>query len=139
MIAPVMPVRMTNTAVRDGMPPIFSAMPMAIGVVTDFGASDNSVWRLAPKAHAMPTADTIAVTDAGREAEHQRHPQALQLGALVVQRQRQCHRGRSKQEMDELRAFEIRRVRGAGDLQQHTSSTTAMATGLASGLKRTRS
>ena len=25
------------TAVSDGMPPLFSAMPMAIGVVTDFG------------------------------------------------------------------------------------------------------
>ena len=35
------PVIITNTAVSEGMPPIFSAMPMAIGVVTDFGAIDR--------------------------------------------------------------------------------------------------
>ena len=41
LMAPTIPVMMTITAVSDGMPPIFSAMPIAIGVVTDFGASDR--------------------------------------------------------------------------------------------------
>ena len=37
-------------------------MPIAIGVVTDFGAIDSKTTSLAPKAHAMPTALTSAVT-----------------------------------------------------------------------------
>ena len=60
--APMMPVQTTSTAVSDGRPPSRSTMPMAIGVVTDFGAIDSRVRSLAPSAHAMPTADTSAVT-----------------------------------------------------------------------------
>ena len=33
----------TITAVSDGMPPIFSLMPIATGVVTDFGAGEAMV------------------------------------------------------------------------------------------------
>ena len=36
-MAPVIPVRIVNTAVSAGSPPIFSAMPMAIAAVADFG------------------------------------------------------------------------------------------------------
>ena len=35
---PKMPTATTITAVSEGIPPLFSAMPMAIGVVTDFGS-----------------------------------------------------------------------------------------------------
>ena len=56
--APMMPVLITSTAVSEGSPPIFSAMPMAIGVVTDLGASDIVVTRVAPSAQAMAIADT---------------------------------------------------------------------------------
>ena len=51
---------MTSTAVNDGRPPIFSAMPMAIGVVTDLGAIDRMVAGDAPSSHAIPIAVTIA-------------------------------------------------------------------------------
>ena len=40
-IAPRMPVRMTRTAVSEGKPPSCSAMPMATGAVTDFGAIET--------------------------------------------------------------------------------------------------
>ena len=46
--APRMPVATANTAASAGRPPIFSAMPIAIGAVTDFGASDSSVAGDAP-------------------------------------------------------------------------------------------
>ena len=39
-IAPRMPVAMTSAAVRKGAPPIRSERPMAMGAVTDLGASD---------------------------------------------------------------------------------------------------
>jgi len=54
---------MTSTAVSVGMPPIASAIPIAIGVVTDFGASDATVCGDAPSAQASPIAVTIAVTE----------------------------------------------------------------------------
>ena len=36
---PMIPVRITAITVQPATPPISSAMPMAIGVVTDFGAA----------------------------------------------------------------------------------------------------
>ena len=39
-----------------------SATAMAIGVVTDLGASDNCVGTLAPNARAIPMADATAQT-----------------------------------------------------------------------------
>ncbi len=54
--APTTPVVTANTAASAGRPPIFSAMPIAIGAVTDFGASESSVAGEAPSAQAMPTA-----------------------------------------------------------------------------------
>ena len=56
-----MPVTMTSTAVSEGMPPMRSVMPMAMGVVTDLGASDSSVDWLAPNSQPISTADTMAV------------------------------------------------------------------------------
>jgi hypothetical protein len=58
----------TSTAVSDGRPPSFSAMPMAIGVVIDFGASDGSDSRLAPSAQPMPTAETTVISDPASSA-----------------------------------------------------------------------
>ena len=62
MIAPRMPVRITSPAVSDGSPPMLSAIPIAMGEVTDFGASELTVSMLAPSAAAMATAETTAVT-----------------------------------------------------------------------------
>ncbi|MNT11298.1 hypothetical protein D3C72_1461710 [compost metagenome] len=63
LTAPMMPVAITSTAVSDGRPPIFSATPIAIGMVTDFGASERTVSGEAPSSQAMPTADTTATTE----------------------------------------------------------------------------
>ena len=38
-------------------------MPMATGAVTDFGASDSNVSRLAPSSQPRPTAVPIAVSE----------------------------------------------------------------------------
>ena len=46
----------TSTAVNDGRPPSFSAMPIATGAVTDFGASESCVSTLPPSSAAMATA-----------------------------------------------------------------------------------
>jgi hypothetical protein len=62
-MAPRMPVVITSTAVSEGRPPMRSAIPMAMGVVTDFGANDSCVTVLAPKAAATATADSAAVTE----------------------------------------------------------------------------
>lgn len=59
--APKIPVSITTTAVNVGMPPIFSLMPMAIGVVTVFGPIDGIVNGEAPNSYAIPIALTIAV------------------------------------------------------------------------------
>ncbi len=55
------PVTTANTAASGGKPPIFSAMPIAMGVVTDFGASDSSVAGVAPSTAAIASTDTTAV------------------------------------------------------------------------------
>ena len=44
--APIRPVITANTAAKAGMPPIFSAMPMATGAVTDFGTSKTPATRM---------------------------------------------------------------------------------------------
>jgi len=56
-----MPVAITSTAVSEGRPPRRSATAMAIGVVTDFGAKEAMVARLAPSSQAMATALATAV------------------------------------------------------------------------------
>jgi len=58
--APMIPVVTANTAASAGRPPIFSAMPIAIGAVTDFGASRATVLSLAPKSVTTPIAMGIA-------------------------------------------------------------------------------
>ena len=68
IIAPRMPVRITSPAVKDGKPPIRSAMPIAMGDVTDFGASEVTVSILAPSIAAIATAETTAVTDPASNA-----------------------------------------------------------------------
>ena len=62
-LTPMMPVSITSTAVSEGRPPIFSATPMAMGMVTDLGASDSSVCGEAPSSQPMPTADTTAINE----------------------------------------------------------------------------
>lgn len=47
-MAPAIPVKTTIPAVNSGIPPIFSEMPMAIGVVTLFGAKLMMVSKEAP-------------------------------------------------------------------------------------------
>jgi len=58
-----MPVEMTSTAVSEGRPPSCSAMPIATGVVTDFGASEASASLEPPSSQAMPTAEAAAVAE----------------------------------------------------------------------------
>ena len=77
MIAPAMPVIATVTAVSEGKPPIFSAIPMAIGIVADFGASDSSVSVEAPNAHPIATAEPIAVIDPSEQCNRHRHQHRL--------------------------------------------------------------
>ncbi|MNL04395.1 hypothetical protein D3C87_1249630 [compost metagenome] len=50
LTAPMMPVAITSTAVSEGRPPIFSDTPMAIGIVTDLGASERTTSGDAPSA-----------------------------------------------------------------------------------------
>ena len=57
-----MPLAITMTVVRAGMPPISSARPMAMGVVTDLGAMVRPIRRGAPISQTMPTALTMAKT-----------------------------------------------------------------------------
>lgn len=66
--APVMPVRITSTAVSAGRPSIFSEMPMATGVVTDFGISERSTSGSSPSSQPMPNAPTTAVTEPASRA-----------------------------------------------------------------------
>jgi len=60
--AATIPVTTTITAVSDGMPPIFSLMPIATGVVTDLAASEAMVAFDAPSSQASTSAETIATT-----------------------------------------------------------------------------
>ena len=59
----MMPVAITSAAVSDGKPPSCSEMPIATGVVTDFGASDASASRVPPRIQPMPTADPAAAAE----------------------------------------------------------------------------
>ena len=62
MILPITPATTTTTAVRAGIPPLLSESAMAIGVVTDLGASDAiRVWS-APKSLPISRIDAIPTT-----------------------------------------------------------------------------
>ncbi len=63
-----MPVTMTNTAASAGMPPICSLTAMAIGLVTDLGASVRSMVASNPSAAPRATALPAAVTEPARSA-----------------------------------------------------------------------
>ncbi len=54
--APTMPVTTAKTAASAGTPPKRSAMPIATGAVTDFGASDSKTSRGRPNIHPSATA-----------------------------------------------------------------------------------
>jgi len=59
----MMPVMITNPAVKVGKPPIFSATPMATGLVTDLGATDSQTSPGAPKEYAIATALPTLTTE----------------------------------------------------------------------------
>ena len=59
VMAPKMPTNTTIVAVRDGMPPMLCVTSIAIGVVTDFAASESTTMRDAPKYCARATTDTM--------------------------------------------------------------------------------
>jgi hypothetical protein len=63
MIAPMMLVSTTETAVSDGSACRDSLMPIATPAVTDFGASDRMIPRGSPTASASTTTETIAVME----------------------------------------------------------------------------
>ncbi len=66
--APVMPVRITSTAVSVGDPPMLSEMPIATGAVADLGASEASSAGRTPSRAAMATAEPAAVADPAMSA-----------------------------------------------------------------------
>ena len=58
-----MPVRITKTAVRVGMPPTASEMPKATGAVVDFGANESNTFIGRSKACANKIADPAATVE----------------------------------------------------------------------------
>ena len=68
MIAPVIPVVMTKTAVRDGDPPMASDTPSATGAVADFGMSASNMSASSPSATPIPTALSMAASDPATKA-----------------------------------------------------------------------
>ena len=56
-IAPSKPTATTTAAVSDGIPPIALVTSMAIGVVTDFGASERITSCEAPMSLAISTTE----------------------------------------------------------------------------------
>ncbi len=60
---PNIAVTITNTAVNEGCPPRFCAMPMAIGVVTDLGPSEITTTFGAPSARAISIAETAVMME----------------------------------------------------------------------------
>ena len=118
MMAPVMPVRITSTAVREGMPPSFSAMPMATGVVTDLGAIETSDSPRRPSAQVISTAPTTRRHRAGQQRRNHRDEAALHRRPVLVERDGERDGRRPQQEMHELRALEIGLAGRAGRRQQ---------------------
>ncbi|EWS53774.1 hypothetical protein X551_03436 [Methylibium sp. T29] len=59
--APTMPVVTANTAASVAEPPMRSAMPIAIGAVTDFGSNEARINFDPPSAQAVPSATVIEV------------------------------------------------------------------------------
>ncbi len=108
----------TATAASDGRPPIFSATPIAIGIVADLGASDISSSCDPPSSQAMPTADAIAATEPTSSAtpigSHSRRSRPTWPHSGTAS----ATRGGTDQEMHELRAFEVGVVGRVRD-QQH--------------------
>ena len=58
-IAPKIPVKMTQAAVKEGIPPNPAEISIAIGVVTDFGTSDTITVSEAPKNLAQRVMEMI--------------------------------------------------------------------------------
>jgi hypothetical protein len=108
----------TSTAVSEGRPPRRSAMPMAIGVVTDFGASESSVARLAPNRAADGDGRQGCGQGTDDQRDQQGQRQAHQASQLGVERNGQRHGGRPEQEMHELCAVEVGAVGRVGQRQQ---------------------
>lgn len=57
--APNIPTKTTIVAVSDGMPPMLRVTSIAIGVVTDFAASDNTTSFDAPAYWAIATTEMM--------------------------------------------------------------------------------
>ena len=104
--APMIPVRMTITAVSAGSPPSRSEIPIATPAVTDFGASDARTDCGMPKAFAIAIADTRAVTEP-TTSDRSIGPSARMR--RFASRHRERDRRRAEKEVHELRAVEIYR------------------------------
>ncbi len=117
LTAPMMPVRITRTAVNGGNSPSFSETPIAIAVVTDFGASESSVDVEAPSSLPRPTAEKIA--GAIRRPVRRRSAQeVLKFADSVVERHRQRNGSRAQKEVDGIRALKVCVVGRPGHQQQ---------------------
>ena len=130
----MMPVVTANTAVSAGRPPRFSTMPIAIGVVTDFGAIDSRVRSTRP-APTRCRPRRRGRHGAGQQRGGDRPSACLQLAHCATAAPR-GPRGGAQQEVHELRAVEVRLVRRAGQRHSATSSTTERARGSAAGACR---
>jgi len=64
----MIPVRMTNIAVRAGIPPVASEMPRAAGAVVDFGANDSRISIGRPNARASRVAKPVATIEPASKA-----------------------------------------------------------------------
>ena len=59
MILPMIPAQTTMTAVSPGIPPLLPASSIAIGVVTDFGASEAMSELFTPRRCPTPMIEPI--------------------------------------------------------------------------------
>ena len=117
--APMTPVMIVSAAVSAGMPPSSSDRPSATGAVVDFGAMRaHDVVRRAQAPRRAAMAAKIASSDPPADGRRDRQRRAADHRQLPVQRHGQRHNRRPEQEVDELRAREVRLVARAGHVEQ---------------------
>ena len=61
-VEPNIPVKITQAAVKDGIPPMTLEISMAIGVVTDLGIRESRTCSLAPNSLPQTKMETMPMT-----------------------------------------------------------------------------
>ena len=118
--APVMPVRITSTAVSVGEPPMLSAMPERHRGGGRFRRERGQRFaaRRPKRAGDGQSADDMAVSEPATSAASIGSSGGADPGAVGIERHGERHRRRAEHEMDELRALEIGGVGRAGASEQ---------------------